>query len=232
MNQLTLLTVPEPAQPKNIDLRLCSCEELLDNMPAKPALIIADPPWHYAQAPGHSANPENHYASMTDAEICAVLDRAYDVVDVGRLALWCTWPKLGQWFDAKQAGRWRWKYVTGGAWTKTGGSATGFHWLGFSEPVICYTKTKPGSPLCANWGPLQNAHTSYRQKHSEKPVEWMVAWLERWTEPGDLVLDLFAGMAPVARACARTGRQYVGAEIDPDRYRQAVDRLVLDGGRH
>ena len=231
MTQIPLLTVPEPKQPNGIDLRLCSVDALLNDMPGVPSLVIADPPWHYAQAPGHSANPENHYASMTDAEICAVLDRAYDVVDVGRLALWCTWPKLGQWFDAKQAGRWRWKYVSGGAWTKTGGSATGFHWLGFSEPVICYTKTKPGSPLCANWGPLQNAHTSYRQKHSEKPVEWMCEWVERWTEPGDLVLDLFAGMAPVARACARTGRRYVGGEIDPERYRQAVDRLALDGGR-
>ena len=49
-------------------------------------------------------------------------------------------------------------------------------------------------------------------------------------KPGDLVLDLFAGMAPVARACARTGRRYVGAEIDPERYRQAVNRLALDGG--
>ena len=76
---------------------------------------------------------------------------------------------------------------------------------------------------------MQNAHESERQKHSEKPAAWMAQWIERWTEPGDLVLDLFAGMAPVARACARTGRRYVGAEIDPERYRQAVDRLALDG---
>ena len=231
MNQLQLLTVKEPQQPAGIDLRCVSVDALLDDMPGVPSLVIADPPWHYAQAPGHSANPENHYSSMSDAEICHVLDRAYDVVEVGRLALWCTWQKLGQWFDAKQAGRWRWKYVSGGAWTKTGGSATGFHWLGFSEPICVYTKTKAGSPLCANWGALQNAHTSYRQKHSEKPVKWMCEWLERWTESGALVLDLFAGMAPVARACARTGRRYVGAEIDPERYRQAVDRLALDGGR-
>ena len=232
MTQIPLLTVPEPAQPSGVDLRCCSVDALLDDMPGAPSLVIADPPWHYSQAPGHSANPENHYASMSDAEICQVLDRAYDVVEVGRLALWCTWPKLGQWFDAKQAGPWRWKYVTGGAWTKTGGSATGFHWLGFSEPICVYTKTKPGTPLCANWGPLQNAHTSYRQKHSEKPVDWMCEWIERWTEPNSLVLDLFAGMAPAARACVRSGRRYVGAEIDPDRYRQAVDRLVLDSGQH
>lgn len=226
--QLALLSVPAPAQPDGIDLRCCSVEDLLADMPGKPALIIADPPWHYSQAPGHSANPDNHYEPMTDNEIARTLDAAWDVMDRGRLALWCTWPKLGQWFDAKTAGRWRWRYVSGGAWTKTKGSATGYHWLGASEPVALYVK---GTGLCTEWGALTNAHTSDRQKHSEKPADWMAQWLERWTEPGDLVCDLFAGMAPVARACARTGRRYVGAELDPDRHRQAVDRLALDRGR-
>ena len=41
-------------------------------------------------------------------------------------------------------------------------------------------------------------------------------------------LDLYAGMAPMARACHRTGRRYIGAEIDPERHRQAMDRLHMD----
>ena len=226
MTQLTLVTVPEPEQPDGIDLRLCGVSELLDNLPDKPTLIIADPPWHYSQAPGHSANPENHYKAMTDIEIAAILDRAFDTMDRGRLAVWCTWPKLDQWYQAKAANGWRWRYVSGGAWTKTGGSATGFHWLGFSELALLYTKS---TGLCTSWGALQNAHTSQRTRHSEKPVEWMQGWIERWTAPGDLVVDLFAGMAPVARACARSGRRYAGAEIDPERYRRAVDLLAMDG---
>ena len=230
MNQIDLLRVPEPEQPDGVDLRRCSVQDLIGELATaadlNPALIIADPPWAYTQAPGHSANPENHYQCMSDAEIAEILDAAFDTTEKGRLALWATWPKLGQWFDAKEAGRWRWRFVSGGAWTKTGGNAgTGYHWLGASEPVLLYVK---GTGLCTEWGNLKNAHSGPRRKHSEKPVEWMEGWIERWTDPGDLVVDLFAGMAPVARACARTGRRYIGAELDAERYRMAVDLLAMD----
>ena len=62
-----------------------------------------------------------------------------------------------------------------------------------------------------------------------KPSDWMDGWIDRWTEPGDTVVDLFAGMAPLAVSCLRTGRRYVGAEIDPKRHRQAIDRIALSG---
>ena len=227
MTQIPLLSVPEPPQPLGIDLRLCGVEELLDEGPFNPALIIADPPWHYSQAPGHSANPENHYGTTSDADIVGVLNRAYDTMEKGRLAVWCTWPKLGQFFDAMHAAEsFRWRYVSGGSWHKEGGNAgTGYHWLGKSECTLLFCKS---TGLCAKWGPLTNAHNSQRARHSEKPVEWMQGWIERWTEPGDLVMDLYAGLGPVARACARSGRRYVGAEIDPERYRSAVDLLAMD----
>ncbi len=226
MSQLQLLQVKEPKQPAGIDLRCCSVDALLDDMPGVPSLVIADPPWSYSQAPG-VANPDLQYATITDRQIAIMLDRAYDLSEDARLLVWCTWPKLGEWWYAADSERFRWKYKSGGSWHKKPNAGVGYHWLGNSELALLYVKGSPG----IKWGALSNAHESQRQKHSEKPVEWMCEWLERWTEPGDLVLDLFAGMAPVARACARTGRRYVGAEIDPERYRQAVDRLALDGGR-
>ena len=85
MSQLTLLTVDEPQQPPGVELRNCSVQDLLANMPGAPSLIVADPPWHYSQAPGHSANPENHYQPMTDKEIVEILDRAWDTMETGRL---------------------------------------------------------------------------------------------------------------------------------------------------
>ena len=226
MTQLSLVTVPEPDQPPGVEIRCCTCRDLLDSLPRPPALIIADPPWSYSQAPGHSANPENHYDSMSDIQIAELLDRAWDTMEKGRLAMWCTWPKLDEWNKAKTSTRWRWRYVSGGSWHKFGGQGgTGYHWLGASELVELSVK---GSGLCTEWGSLQNAHTSERRKHSEKPVEWMEDWIKRWTKEDDLVVDLFAGLGPAARAAARTGRDYLGAEIDPQRYRQAVDRLALD----
>lgn len=209
-----------PPPPLELELRLCSCEQLLSDLSEAPSLIVADPPWVYHQAPGHSANPENHYQPMTDLEIAQILARAYGTLERGRLALWLTWPKLEDWRNARAQVEWPWRYVSGGSWHKhSGRPGTGYHWLGSSELVELYVK---GTGLCTRWGPLTNAHESQRTAHSEKPVEWMIGWLERWTEPGDLVVELFAGLAPVARACASTGRRYLGAEIDPERHAQAL----------
>jgi len=228
MTQIPLLEVPVPTLPQGIDLYCCDVAELASKIDRPPALIVADPPWHYSQAPGHSANPENHYSSLSDREIAKILGKAWHyAADASRLAVWCTWPKLQQWTDAVGAmGRdWRWRYVSGGAWTKTGGSpGTGYHWLGSSEPVLLYVK---GTGLCTQWGPLTNAYTARRQAHSEKPADWMAEWLERWTDAPDLVVDLFAGLAPLARSCMKVGRDYAGAEIDPARHRQAIDRIAL-----
>ncbi len=232
IGQLPLLTVPEPAQPPHVELRCCSCEDLLADMPGQPSLIIADPPWSYTNdRSGMNGCAGNHYDTVTDAQIVDLLAAAYDVAGPGaRLAVWMTWPKLQNWIDAVAGCEsWPWRFVSGGAWTKTIGPGIGFHWLGNSEPVILYCKN--GKPYTNTAATTSNAHESERQKHSEKPAGWMAQWIERWTEPGDLILDLFAGMAPAARAVkmAGGGRRYVGAEIDPERYRQAVDRLALDG---
>ena len=230
--QLSLVTVPEPAQASGIDLRCCGVSELLESMTEAPALIIADPPWSYTNDKSNmNGTAGNHYETVSDQWIAGILAEAHDKAGAGaRLAMWLTWPKLQNWIDAldEMGSDWPWRFVSGGAWTKTGGPGIGFHWLGCSEPVILYCKK--GTPKTNTAHTTPNAHTSERRKHSEKPIEWMEQWLERWTDPGDLVLDLFAGMAPVARACARTGRRYIGAEIDPERYRQAVDRLALDRG--
>ena len=229
MTQIALLNVPEPEIPDTIDLRNCSADELISDMVrdgTKAALVVADPPWHYAQAPGHSANAEeNHYPCLKDPEIAQTLARTYDLVDKGRLALWSTWPKLGGFFDAAHACNFPWRYVSGGSWSKGGPAGTGFHWLGVSELVLVWVK---GTGLVTKWTPLPNHHHSFKEGHSIKPAEWMAHWLLRWTEPGDVVVDIYAGMAPLALACIWTGRSYIGCEISQTRHRQAIDRIAIN----
>ena len=121
-----------------------------------------------------------------------------------------------------------WKPITGGSWHKLNSRGepnhgVGYHWIGASELLLMYRKN--GKATCHRSQRLYNAHASQIGKHSEKPVAWMVAMLERWTNPGDLVLDLYAGMAPMARACLLTGRRYLGCEIDPERAAEARARL-------
>ncbi len=225
--QLDLLTPAAPALPPGIDLRCADVAAVLADA-QDVALVHADPPWSYERDAG-GANPANHYAVLDYAGIVDHLERAYDAAAPGaRLVLWTTWPLLYEWREASRGMRWR--YVTGGAWTKTGSLGVGYHWRGHSEPILIYRR--PGAPAYRAQGAgLRNAYTSARTRHSEKPAGWLEWILRTWLPPGGQVLDLYAGLAPLARAAARSGRRYLGAEIDPVRWRAGVDRLALDRSR-
>ena len=213
------------AAPPSIDLRCCDVREMLAGVRGA-RLIVADPPWQYAREAG-VANPETQgiYRGMENASIAAVLDMAFDSAATdARLACWYTWPKDAEWTAAGGAGpRWGAR-VTGGAWTKDPmpNAGVGYHWRGKTEPVAVFTRGAAGRMNEC----IYNGHVSPPSDHSEKPAAWMRQWIEAWTDPGDLVVDVFAGLAPLARACALTGRRYVGAEIDPDRHAMALTRLA------
>jgi hypothetical protein len=189
-------------------------------------IVHADPPWCYdnrAICRGNGTKSVLPYGVLDYATIRDHLDAAYDAAgDDAYLLLWMTWPHIGLWF-ASPASVTRWTFKSGGGWAKTGGIGVGSHWRGDSEPLLLFTKGKP-RPTKRN---LRNTYTGPRTRHSEKPVAWLEQVIDAFSSPGDLVLDLYAGMAPAARACVATGRQYVGAEIDEERYRLALETMKV-----
>lgn len=58
-----------------------------------------------------------------------------------------------------------------------------------------------------------------------KPMNIMVHIVQRYTEPGSLVLDPFLGSGTTLVACQKLGRQGVGIEIDPDYFEIACRRV-------
>jgi len=60
---------------------------------------------------------------------------------------------------------------------------------------------------------------------TQKPVKLMMWILEKFTSPGDLVLDPYMGSGPIARACQLLGRNYIGIEIEERYCEIAVKRL-------
>lgn len=58
-----------------------------------------------------------------------------------------------------------------------------------------------------------------------KPLELMAALLRDYALPGDTVVDLYAGTGTTLAAALRDGCRAVGAEVDPERFRLAVERL-------
>jgi len=205
-----------------IDLRCCDVADVLTE--ARGArLVHADPPWVYGnrspRGDGSLANVSEHYDTLSIADIAEhIRESARCALPTARLMLWSTWPQLGDWMaqDVRP-----WRYVTGGAWAKDDRLGQGHHWRGMSEPVLVYVHDGGATVNRA----ISNTHISQRGQHSEKPEGWLAEALRAWTDPGDLVLDLYAGLAPMARACAATGRAYLGAEIDAERYRHAKAKL-------
>ncbi len=223
---LTYAKVPQHA---GIDLRCCSCTEV-DWAGLYADLVIADPPWMYSQKPGEGVHPEEHYACLTIEDIAAHMAEASKAAPL--MALWLTWPLLGEWLAA-----WKKAPTTGGAWTKSGPGDTGhfgpgYWWAGCSEPVLLYSWGGGARDLDE---PLRNAWIEAPGVHSRKPAAWMAQWIRRWVPPGGLVADPYAGLGSVAEAVllAGEGRRYLGTEIDPGRHADALGLLaqVRGGGK-
>lgn len=206
----------------SIDLRRCGASELLSSLSNESVDgVVADPPWSYARA-SNNGGVAAEYGTAGDSWIAELLSDCYRVArEDSYLAVWCTWPKLFEWADASKSMPWR--YLTGGAWTKSNGFGVGYHAAGDSEFWLLYGK---GSPRPAD-GRQSNAVHAPRVGHSEKPQAALDALVRTVAGRGGLVLDPFAGeSASLARCCARLGRRYVGAEIDPERHAAALRRLA------
>lgn len=219
-----LLPPVRPPLSSLVDLRLGDCSDPETGIASVCAdLVIADPPWTYHQQAGQ-ADPGAHYGCLSTSTIVEHLTLARGA----RLALWLTWPLLGEWEAATRG--WAWgPPVTGGAWGKSGGKAghygPGYHWAGCSEPVLVYCKPNAHNDRSQK---LRNSWMEGPGAHSAKPIGWMVDWVRRWVPPGGLVADPYAGLGTVARATlsAGEGRRYVGWEIDAKRHAAASSLIA------
>lgn len=81
------------------------------------------------------------------------------------------------------------------------------------------------------------AKTDGQKVHpTQKPLELITKMIEDSTEPGGVVLDTFMGSGTTAVACIKTGRNFIGFELDEkyhaiaqQRIAEAVDTLMEEG---
>ena len=64
-----------------------------------------------------------------------------------------------------------------------------------------------------------------RRHPNEKPESLLVKLVRLTTQPGETVLDPYMGSGTTGIACIRTGRRFVGIEIDPAHFATARKRL-------
>ena len=63
---------------------------------------------------------------------------------------------------------------------------------------------------------------------TQKPIELISKAIEDSTEPGAVVLDTFMGSGTTAVACIRTGRNYIGFELDESYHEIAMRRIAAE----
>jgi len=60
---------------------------------------------------------------------------------------------------------------------------------------------------------------------TQKPTQLIIHLINYYTKEGDLILDPFMGSFTTAIACHKTGRKYLGAELDAEYYEKGLARL-------
>jgi len=64
---------------------------------------------------------------------------------------------------------------------------------------------------------------------NQKPQDLLRLLIEKWSEPGDLILDPFAGSGSTLMAAHGLGRYCTAIELDVDTYKRAAEWLEQEG---
>lgn len=103
---------------------------------------------------------------------------------------------------------------------------------GFETITLCHPKGKKkwnggGKQGVYSAPVVQNnpAHRHERVHTAQKPLKLMMELVADFTNPGELVLDAYAGSATTGIACLRQGRRFLGIERDPKYFDLCCERL-------
>ena len=212
---------------------------ILDRLAGRPInAIITDPPYGVAHVSAFAkVDTRNQRPIEGDDDPSAAIDSFLAVMDlvVPHLAeqadvyVFTSWKVIDLWVEA----------------CKTL-SSSGLHY----SNVLTWEKGWPGlGDLEANWAfssefilylkkgrrPIRSRRPSVlafdkptpaQQIHpTEKPVDLLMELIQQSTDPGDLVLDPWAGSASLLDACRLVDRDAIGIELDAEFARRAHERL-------
>jgi len=159
--------------------------EIVGDPPEPPYdVILADPPWRYSFSRSPTRKIENHYPTMSLAEIKELGPRL-PVAENSVLFLWATAPKLLEGLDVMEA--WGFKYKTQAIWDKQI-IGMGYWFRGMHELLLVGTRGKFSPPEPSNRRP--SIFSVRRGRHSSKPVP-VREWIEE-AFPDACKLELFA----------------------------------------
>lgn len=177
-------------------------------------VILADCPWQYYFANGYRRAIENHYSTMSDADLASLGNLVQEVSDKDTvLFMWATAPKLLEALDVMKA--WGFKYATSAVWDKE--LMGPGHWFRMQHELLLVGRVKKTrcTPVPARRRSVFRERRS--KEHSRKP-ECVMEWIEEgW--PDATKLELFGRRL-------REGWTVLGNEIDGKDIRVALKEVI------
>lgn len=218
------------------------CLEGLKEIPDKSVdLIVTDPPYFLSM--GHAGNKENAKNSQlasnrtfNDLAICkpfyAELFREYRRVlkDTGSFYFFTDWRGYAFYFPIINAELPVRNMIV---WDKKSGPGSFYT---FAHELIIYGTSLPKLPNAGgtNVWRLPAFSSGAKKTNGEKvhptqkPWELIAKAIEDSTEPGAVVLDTFMGSGTTAVACMKTGRNFIGFELDEKYHAIAMERIAAE----
>ena len=201
-----------------------NCIQAMESMPAGSVdFILTDPPYlaAYKSRDNRTVLNDDNTAWLTRS-----FAQMYRVLKPDAFAFsFYGWPKVDLFFAAwKQAG-----FHIGGhlVFRKCYASKTAF--LQYRhEAAYLLIKGNPAFPAAPLPDMMDWTYTGNKLHPTQKSIHILKPVIESFTGPGQLVLDPFAGSGSTCVAAQRTGRDYLGIELDPKYHAIANQRLTAD----
>jgi DNA modification methylase len=210
-------------------LILGDCRDVLPTL-GKVDAVVTDPPYGVGfKYASHDDRPEA-YEGGYGSWLWARVEAAEALCAAGSpVFVWQSGPNLrrfNDWFPRD----WR-LYVAAKNFVQM--RPTAMQWC-FDPVVVWWTDgTKPWSAgtatrdfHVANTAPVVATPENIEKGHPcPRPLDQVSHVIEQWVKPGGTVLDIFCGSGTTGVACVRTGRAFIGVEIDPGYFDIACRRI-------
>ena len=218
--------------------------EVLPGLPnGSVAHVITDPPYEAEAHTKHRTNRAVLEGRMTDAaidfakiteEIREFVSAQFGRLSAGWVLTFCQAEGVAPWRYALEAGGCRWRRAQ--IWVKPDSSPQ-------------FTGDRPGAgyeSIATAWagegrsrwngGGSRGVYVhnvgvfgGEKSEHpTTKPLSLMMELVELFTDPGDIVLDPFAGSGTTGVACLRLGRRFIGVEKSEAYAAIATERLQAE----
>ena len=217
------------------------CLEGLKEIPDKSVdLVVTDPPYFLSM--GHAGSKTNAQNSeqlnsnraFNDLAICTPFykqlfaEYARVLKDDGSFYFFTDWRGYAYYFPLLNAALPVRNLIV---WDKKAGPGS-FYSFAHEFIVFGTRKSKMKSGVGSNvwrmaaFGSGAKKTNGEKQHPTQKPWELIAKCIEDATEPGAVVLDTFMGSGTTAVACLRTGRNFIGFELDEGYHAIAQKRIA------